>query len=386
MLEDDGDELVSLSPSTADLSIYETSSTSSSLSDTITTTTTTMMPQDTSSRTDSDVILVPLRERTSSASGTLRERTTSQTDVEMQGFLLGPSALHSSSNGNIPPSLPPLSSPSGMAAAKHGRSRRPSSHNDSSSHSGLTTNIYRHGRRRIHRTSHGPGTVLDWIQSRRVPLWLVRHIRRVSPPPLACTAEIHPTHDSHTDSSSTHHHESEIYWITGLDRVGCGHSSNGKTTTSSSCCAEAVRIAGVQPPRYLWYMLSGGICDTAQLVTLCVLHVGIFDSATCWCLAFVTTIPLRHVSHRHLVFGDYVGGYWPSLMRMYAGYSIIIVLSTLFNYVLSRLLPVGLLVLAVVTMLWSGVANYFILRYFWSVGSGGGGGVHLNTTTSGSTS
>jgi putative flippase GtrA len=165
----------------------------------------------------------------------------------------------------------------------------------------------------------------------------------------------------------------EIYWITGLDRV---------LYTKASCCAEDVHVAGIKPPRYLWYMVSGGVCDVLQICILYALHTVIADAAACWCLGFILSIPVRHISHRYLVFGDYVGGYWKSLARMYAGYSVIIVLSTIFSLVISRVLAVSLLVLSLVTMLWTGVANYFILRYFWSFG-GSGGGVHAtNSSTS----
>ena len=150
--------------------------------------------------------------------------------------------------------------------------------------------------------------------------------------------------------------------ITGLDRVIMGGAS----------CAEAVRIAGVQPPRYLWYMLSGSGCDVLQFATLYALKtlVHLQDASMIWCLGFLLNIPCRHTSHRYLVFGDYVGGYWRSLARMYAGYSVIIILSTLFNLVMSRLFAdsIAMPMLWLTTMLWTGVVNYFILKRLWSFG------------------
>ena len=152
--------------------------------------------------------------------------------------------------------------------------------------------------------------------------------------------------------------------ITGLDRV--------LIPGGTASCAEAVRIAGVQPPRYLWYMLSGSGCDILQLATLFALKtvVHLRDASMIWCLGFLINIPCRHTSHRYLVFGDYVGGYWHSLARMYAGYSVIIVLSTLFNFIMSRLFAdsIAMPMLWLTTMLWTGVVNYFILRRLWSFG------------------
>ena len=55
---------------------------------------------------------------------------------------------------------------------------------------------------------------------------------------------------------------------------------------------------------------------------------------------------------------------------MYAGYSVIIVLSTLFNFIMSRLFAdsIAMPMLWLTTMLWTGVVNYFILKRLWSFG------------------
>lgn len=55
-------------------------------------------------------------------------------------------------------------------------------------------------------------------------------------------------------------------------------------------------------------------------------------------------------------------------MRMYAGYSVIIVLSTGFNLYMTKVLFVGYYVAWVLTLLWTGVVNYFILKKLWSFG------------------
>ena len=53
---------------------------------------------------------------------------------------------------------------------------------------------------------------------------------------------------------------------------------------------------------------------------------------------------------------------------MYGGYSVIILLSTAFNVLITRVwkIPHGLAWLA--TLLWTGIANYFILKKLWSFG------------------
>ena len=70
----------------------------------------------------------------------------------------------------------------------------------------------------------GQSQIVGWIQGRRLPkvLW-----RGNSQPPLL---------------------------ISGVDVVVAGKSS----------AAEVVRIAGVKPPRYLFYMLSGFLCGESK--------------------------------------------------------------------------------------------------------------------------
>ena len=81
-------------------------------------------------------------------------------------------------------------------------------------------------------------------------------------------------------------------------------------------------------------------------------------------------LPIRPRSHRYLVFGDYVGGYWSSLGRMYFAYSIIIAISSAFNFVMTHWLPLTHYVAWVVTALWTGIVNYFILKKIWSFDGG----------------
>jgi hypothetical protein len=161
--------------------------------------------------------------------------------------------------------------------------------------------------------------------------------------------------------------------IAGLDHVVYGHAA----------AADVVVFAGgrVQPPRYCFYMLSGALCDVLQFGMDWMLHSSrlIQDDSLCWAVGFFLSVVFRHSSHRYLVFGKYMGGYYKSLCRMYAAYSIIIVLSTLFHRVIMTIQVAFFSHTAAwfLTLAWTGVANYFILKKVWSFGGGGGGGTHV---------
>lgn len=160
------------------------------------------------------------------------------------------------------------------------------------------------------------------------------------------------------DEDDQYHPPGRVPLIRGLDPVIRG----------TQPCADSVYLCGIKPFRYLWYMLSGTLCDVIQFcIDLILLHTfHIKDPSMCWALGFGISIIFRHTSHRYLIFGDYVGGYCSSLMRMYAGYSIIIVISTLFNLFMTRVLELPHYVAWVVTLLWTGIVNYFILKKIWS--------------------
>eukprot|EP00980_Cylindrotheca_fusiformis_P004069 scaffold880_cov132-Cylindrotheca_fusiformis.AAC.65 len=152
-----------------------------------------------------------------------------------------------------------------------------------------------------------------------------------------------------------------VLLITGVDRVVYG----------TQAAADVVTILGVRPPRYPFYMVSGFLCDLIQFVIDVFLHVFLHleDPSVCWALGFGLSISFRHTFHRYLVFGDYVGGYWMSLGRMYAGYSIIIVISTVFNIVMTHYAKLPHYIAWVVTLLWTGIVNYFILKKLWTFGN-----------------
>mmetsp|Transcript_16513 Transcript_16513/g.39021 ORF Transcript_16513/g.39021 Transcript_16513/m.39021 type:complete len:282 (+) Transcript_16513:100-945(+) len=185
---------------------------------------------------------------------------------------------------------------------------------------------------------------VDWVQRQPVPAFVLPPLKRFL-----------------VGFSADHDDTRTVMCIRGLDRVVFG----------TAAAADCVVLMGIQPPRYLWYMLSGAFCDVFQLLVDITLHLTIFpnDAALCWMSSFVLSIVARHTSHRYLVFGDYVPSYWQSLGRMYAGYSISIVLSTIFNYLITTgVAKVSHYVAYIFTLLWTGLANYFILKRLWKMG------------------
>lgn len=144
--------------------------------------------------------------------------------------------------------------------------------------------------------------------------------------------------------------------ITGLKKVFYG----------TQPAAEVVKVGGIRLPRYLFYMISGSGCDVIQFMVYVLFYKQINDASLCWALSFMSSIVFRHTTHRYLVFGDYVGGYWRSLGRMYAGYSIIIVLSTIFHFVVIEYINMSHIFVWILTLLWTGIVNYLILKKLWS--------------------
>lgn len=56
---------------------------------------------------------------------------------------------------------------------------------------------------------------------------------------------------------------------------------------------------------------------------------------------------------------------------MYGGYSVIMVISTVFNMVMTKSLHFTHYVAWIATLLWTGIVNYFILKHIWSFGGKG---------------
>jgi putative flippase GtrA len=122
-------------------------------------------------------------------------------------------------------------------------------------------------------------------------------------------------------------------------------------------------------PQYLWFMLSGALCDVVQaLIDYCIylLYTMEWERATvCWTASYTLSIIVRHSSHRLLVFGDYEGSYCMSLARTYLTYSSSIMISMITNHLLVAFLELTHQQAWIITMIWTGVYNYFMLRASW---------------------
>jgi putative flippase GtrA len=133
---------------------------------------------------------------------------------------------------------------------------------------------------------------------------------------------------------------------------------------------EKAKIFGHKVPLYFWFVLSGGICDIIQAVIDYIISITYpptwGERATvCWTLSYILSIWIRHYSHRLLVFGEYEGTYCSSLSRTYFTYSSSIVISMVTNHLLVNYLFLSHRVAWIVTMLWTGIYNYFMLKSSW---------------------
>ncbi|GMI44098.1 hypothetical protein TrCOL_g9240 [Triparma columacea] len=146
---------------------------------------------------------------------------------------------------------------------------------------------------------------------------------------------------------------------------------------------DAVKLCGFKPPRYFWYCVSGTVCDVVQLaLDLSFQVVGIEDPSINWMLSFFFSIIFRHTTHRYLVFGEYNGTYYESLVRMYISYTFIVLLSTVFNVVMVRTMKLSWIWAWLITLVWTGVVNYFIIKQLWGVGGElNGAGSEVEATT-----
>ena len=129
------------------------------------------------------------------------------------------------------------------------------------------------------------------------------------------------------------------------------------------------RICGYKVPLYFWFVLSGALCDIVQaLIDYGVSQIYTLDyyrPTVCWTVSYTLVIIVRHYSHRLLVFGEFEGSYCSSLGRTYLTYSSSIVISMMTNHILVDMFFFTHQQAWVLTMLWTGVYNYFALKSNW---------------------
>ena len=129
------------------------------------------------------------------------------------------------------------------------------------------------------------------------------------------------------------------------------------------------RLFGYRIPQYFWFLISGAFCDIIQALLdylVSILYLSDWERPTvCWTIGYTLSIIVRHTSHRLLVFGDYEGSYCYSLGRTYLTYSVSIILSMISNHYFISLFHLSHRDAWIITMLWTGILNYFLLKASW---------------------
>ena len=135
-----------------------------------------------------------------------------------------------------------------------------------------------------------------------------------------------------------------------------------------------LKVFGYKVPTYPLFMMSGAICDVFQaLIDYMISIVYTIDWAkatVCWTLSYTLSIIIRHYSHRMIVFGEYEGTYCSSLGRTYLAYSSSIVISMFMNHYLVEGFGLEHKVAYLITMLGTGIYNYFALKASWRSNKG----------------
>ena len=120
--------------------------------------------------------------------------------------------------------------------------------------------------------------------------------------------------------------------------------------------------------------LSGVLGDTIQAILdylVYQLYTSEWERSTvCWTVSYIGSIVFRHTSHRILVFGETEGSYCTSLGRTYMAYAASIVLSVVSNHFVVSVLELSHRNAWLITMLWTGIMNYFILKATWKTKGG----------------
>ena len=85
-----------------------------------------------------------------------------------------------------------------------------------------------------------------------------------------------------------------------------------------------------------------------------------------WFIGSILSIPFRHILHRYIVFGDYIGGYYKSLVRMYIVFSVVSILSTAFHGIVSTIFPsLHYTIVFIITINATGISNFVLLKKVW---------------------
>ncbi len=92
--------------------------------------------------------------------------------------------------------------------------------------------------------------------------------------------------------------------------------------------AETCLICGRRPPRFVFFAISGSLCNAAQLGLDRLIYHSLGDELVhswwgptmCWSSSYMLSVSLRHVSHAAFVFGPHIDPLAVALTKTYLTY------------------------------------------------------------------
>ncbi|KAL1528171.1 hypothetical protein AB1Y20_009532 [Prymnesium parvum] len=133
--------------------------------------------------------------------------------------------------------------------------------------------------------------------------------------------------------------------------------------------AQSCRICGHQPPRFLFFAISGTICNAAQLAMdraiLVLLPEEWWAPTACWTLSYALSVAFRHASHAILVFGPHGDPPLIALSKTYLAYLSTILASTVVNLALVAGASLSHELALILTASFSVGWSYLALSYSW---------------------
>ena len=138
----------------------------------------------------------------------------------------------------------------------------------------------------------------------------------------------------------------------------------------STSLADTCSLCGWRPPRFVFFAISGSMCNVVQLLLDRLLTSMLPEDVwwiptASWTLSYTLSVALRHYSHAWFVFGQHSDSMWIALGRTYVAYASTIIASTAVNLLLvwgTACKPdVALILTASFSVIWS----YFALSKTW---------------------
>eukprot|EP00040_Diaphanoeca_grandis_P031118 m.185513 g.185513 ORF g.185513 m.185513 type:complete len:163 (-) comp32235_c5_seq1:149-637(-) len=131
--------------------------------------------------------------------------------------------------------------------------------------------------------------------------------------------------------------------------------------------ADSVKIGTFQPPRFFWFLLSGGLGDAIMFLFDMLLKSMLLPKeyntpSVCWVIAYTSSISWRHVLHTFIVFGGTYDTLTSHLPRTYFAFSFGIAFSTVMNWILTEHFLIDERVAFFSTLYTTAILNFFVLK------------------------